>query len=120
MPRGLSELQATILFMAQENVTREGERQPNHGADVYLREVLAQVYGLGGRLEARADFGKRYTGDKPTRVARSAVSRAFRRLEERGLVCRMFGRYWAGVNLTETGREWLSVNRRATYPPVDR
>jgi len=124
MGRGLSALEQFILQKADENLKREGPRPDSplyaghqQGVDLYLREVLAGFYALGGG-DVRENFGVCFEANGKVRAARAAVSRAFVRLERRGLVHRFFGRYFAGVDLTEAGR--LMVDKRVTLPLVNR
>jgi hypothetical protein len=111
MGRGPSQLQKVCLQMALVNVGAEG---PNRGdVDLYLYEVLHEVYGFPIRFERLAAFwklspwaapsgyvprswlahghlfDKARIGRKRYDAARIAVVRAFMRLERRGLVKRV-------------------------------
>jgi hypothetical protein len=57
-------------------------------------------------------FEPRRIGIRRYNKARASLSRACRRLKARGLVECVQGAYclWAAVELTDKGREWLSVN----------
>lgn len=117
---GLSKLQKQILLLALGN--RELKVRPDcYGdLDLYSPEILERVYGFP--VEERYGwFGKVTTRGDPTRQhfrlavigrarynsAQAAVSRAFRRLQERGLVERQRGAYaaWHGINLTPEGAD---------------
>lgn len=127
MARGLSELQRAILGMALANRQAEGRDGKAHsGADVTHAEVLASVYGwtpdksdlrYSDSYSVKEHAGKRRYGGHKFRksvfcpgeynAARASVSRAFKRLEERGLLDRVNGvfAWWAGGNLTQPGAD---------------
>lgn len=108
MSKGLSELQKNILIMANRHRTsdlraKDSELSTMHGglfgADLRTEQVITAVYGI------------------PSNAARAAISRAFCRLEQRGLVHRVFGRYWAGINLTQEGIDTaVSVDKSEVIP----
>jgi hypothetical protein len=120
MGRGLSRLQWFILKKA----TRQRR--------VYHCEVLAEYFGWKtsshiscpepwkrdeeGLLEnpGRHYFSPTEIGTKHYRVTRATLSRACARLEDRGLVISI-ARYskWAGVEITDQGREFLSLTTRS-------
>ena len=78
---GLSVLQRRLLVMATINrLTRSQERRtPDSCADLYLEQVLAEVYDLP-ELDGEAISQRRYA------AAAAAFSRCLHRLERRGLV----------------------------------
>jgi hypothetical protein len=125
MGRGLSGLQRFILEKA------------NTKKRVYYVEVLEGFYGWKPRRPIRRHgpndqygeegeiigpgakrFSPQLIGEKKYRKVRAALSRACKRLADRGLVVRLEGAYshWAGVEITSVGREWLSVNLKAHLP----
>jgi len=144
MGRGLSELQRSILRLALHNRTAEGlkpilESGSSDGADIYAWEVLESSYGFGKHLRATTRYGSQYgdraghrkpggealfsrsaIGASRYKAAHVAVTKAFRRLEERGLVKRfIFGGKAAGLKLTADGvemAEQLSANYVANLP----
>jgi hypothetical protein len=61
-------------------------------------------------------------GVKRYRSTLVTLSRACSRLEQRGLVTRLRAAHshWAAVAITDKGREWLTVNTRQNYPPINR
>ena len=101
MGRGLSELQKNILCMAYENRMMRRSRSENlirDDMDLFASEFL-EIFFAG-----------------KTNAIRAAVSRAFKRLEERGLVKRYWGAYskWMAIDLTDHGLEKakeLTVNK---------
>lgn len=123
MGRGLSDLQKSILVMAY------GNHEPTRGSfgcDLYTKDVLTGYYGwvpVKGYLDSPGSqsFDIQAIGEQKYRSTRAAVSRAFRRLERRGLVTRVMAvrSVWAGINLTEEGAEVaqsLSVNSAQIIP----
>jgi hypothetical protein len=118
MGRGLSDLQRYVLAEA-------GKR-----SRVYYAEVLAGFYGWRPRRELARDaegklrspgswhFSPRKVGENRYNKAMAALSRACARLGTRGLVTCLKGvsSRWAGVEITDKGKEWLSVNTRAPLP----
>lgn len=120
MPRGLSTLQKTILRLALEGRDYETlrPREPNNrwnGVDVYTAEIFAVAFlGNHDSVATRKEwadcpgaqkFSLREIGEKEYRAAKASISRAIRRLEERGLVTASVGAFsrWTGVALTEAG-----------------
>jgi CRP-like cAMP-binding protein len=113
--RGLSELQKTILMLAHEN--RERGMGAQHlldggqiGTDVKYPDVLEAYFGWEPDWRSRSsqyfDFSKVDIGEKAYRSARASLSRAFSRLEARGLIVRTHGvmaASWTGADLTEKG-----------------
>jgi hypothetical protein len=135
MGRGLSPLQRFILV--------EAGRRPR----LYYADVLSHFYGFRTRRGAKLTYYQDHDLDTPStwrdggellspgtqrfdpkeigerryRSALAALSRACRRLRERGLVHCRRGQYshWAGVELTDKGRE-LSVNLTENFSQVNR
>jgi hypothetical protein len=64
-------------------------------------------------------FQSETIGERRYHAAHAALSRACRRLEARGLVTWLRGTFshWAGVEITDKGRESLSVNLAVNVPP---
>ena len=121
MGRGLSDLQRSILQIGARNLAEEGARERGSGSDVYLPEIIAEVYALGDRRQARRALGRQVFPNTPeVRRARAAVCRALDRLKRRGLIRRTYGAWgsWRGANLTEAGR--LSVSTRENCHNVNR
>jgi hypothetical protein len=116
MGRGLSPLQRHIL-------TEAGKRQR-----VYYAEVLVSYFGWepkksrrwreDGTLECPGyqHFSPAEIGRSAYRSALATLSRTCARLGDRGLVTCLWGKvsHWAGVEITEKGKEWLSVNSAIT------
>jgi len=123
MGRGLSDLQRYIL-------DRAGKQRR-----VYYVEILegyfgwAPEYEIGryslGRYEndhrgevgelvspGSQHFSRKRIGEKTYRKVMATLSRSCKRLQARGLVTWLCGTYsyWSGVEITEEGRKWLSVN----------
>jgi hypothetical protein len=67
-------------------------------------------------------FSKRRIGRLRYARTMAVLSRSIRRLESRGLVTHLRGAYaqWNCVQITDTGREWLSVNRLSECKRVNR
>lgn len=139
MGRGLSDLQRFVLTRALENAQAEGRAvDERRGADLYTREALHGFYGwplvphAAGRLRDNPTIGVSLVGlgmlvfkiapaDRARfRANTVAVSKACARLEERGLVARLFGLHarWAGVSLTEAGRAQASALAARGQPPA--
>lgn len=123
MGRGLSELQKSILRIAYRNhqagpMTHGGISKTH----AYYAEVLHEHFGFP--IERRSYIDKNATdsmylrsnpashtfdlhaiGESRYRAAQAALSRAVKRLSERGLVEWMQGEAarWSGVNLTKAG-----------------
>ncbi|MFD5493375.1 winged-helix domain-containing protein [Streptomyces sp. NPDC127091] len=123
MGRGLSPLQRRILQLAHDN--REAGRSKRGTADVYTAEVFAMVYGfptLPGadvRDPSRQTFSREEIGTKAYDTAAAAVSRALRRLEERGLLTRQGGAgAGAGARLTKAGRQEAATLAAASTTPT--
>jgi hypothetical protein len=127
MGRGRSDLQRFLLRRASEQQC------------LYYAEVLADYFGWEPRgprpqhdsADPRvppADLqgpGTRYFD--PDRIGRpryhrtiAALSRACRRLEARGFVWSVGGRYghWHGVEITEAGRAWLAADAAIATTPA--
>jgi hypothetical protein len=117
MSRGLSKLQRFILEKAA--------RQPR----VYYAEILAEFFGW--KSSSRLPFWKRIwdrtadgnlaspgmqrfspkeIGVRRYRAAQASLSRACTRLEARQLVTLGARSHWSVVEITDKGREFLSVN----------
>ena len=110
----MSELQKTILRLAHENRARgEGARgfaDHQEGTDVTYPQALAGYFGWEetGSRRIFYKFSKKEIGEKPYRSAMASLSRAFGRLEARGLVVRTHSAMaagWSGADLTDEGRE---------------
>jgi hypothetical protein len=112
MGRGLSQLQKKILLMAYENRTQKARHQ---GVDLRYPDVLREWWGwepVGWRWEKgeRCDassrhFSKQQIGERQYRSAEASLSRAVRRLEERGLVYRSRILGHGVIDLTEEGMQ---------------
>jgi hypothetical protein len=122
MGRGLSELQKAILVMAYKNHIYGTPRwivdESPYGADLFAPQVLSEFYGWPSvctRIRKRGpNFDRQRIGEARYNSNRAAVSRAFKRLEARGLSIRHRGLYWSGITLTEEGKivaSKLSVNK---------
>jgi hypothetical protein len=94
--RGLSDLQKMILVSANRRRT---------GPDRVKEHAMAQQHGgmFGADLKTLDIVDM--VSPLRSNAQRAAISRACRRLEDRGLVIRVGGRYWAGINLTDKGIE---------------
>jgi hypothetical protein len=103
MGRGLSDLQQWILRRA----ARQGQ--------LYNHEILSGFYGWRpSRRGPRPEdirFSPGLVGQRYGSV-RAAVSRACRRLEDRGLVTcfTQATRRWAAVAISEAGRHWVELH----------
>jgi hypothetical protein len=101
MGRGLSPLQAWIV------------RQSARRSLLFYPEVLVGYFGLRPNrtqwYPGSQWFAPDAIGRRRYRSALSALSRSCRRLEERGLVECICSRcsHWAGVVITEAGRQWV-------------
>lgn len=131
MGRGLSDLQKRILTIALRNRTEGGTpqivgtRQTRRGGVVttYKRKTRKRLQRVDGQVSrAMATYISRYSADVlwcevqsecfdapapgPKRAAAAvSISRAARRLQQRGLVeCRSYSS-WAGCDLTDEGVE---------------
>jgi hypothetical protein len=117
MGRGLSDLECYILAAAAG--------RPR----VYHAEVLAGFFGWrtlrplqyeDGRLLSPGSprFSAARIGKSRYNEAKNALRRACRRLEEGGLVTYLTGpgRRGSAVEITDKGRQWLSVNTREAGP----
>jgi hypothetical protein len=110
MGRGLSGLQAWILRAAGEK-----------GEVLLYRDILLGYYGWEGpEWVARASHGSNVfspakVGEAEYRKVHAALSRSCLRLGTRGLVKRLHGSTarWAGVEITEAGRDWLAAHPEA-------
>ena len=108
-------MQETVLRLAHENRERgEGARTLPDGrqayTDVTYPQVLARYFGWedAGHRSRWYTFSKKRIGEKPYRSAMASVSRAFTRLEARGLIVRTHSAMaagWSGADLTDEGRE---------------
>jgi hypothetical protein len=122
MGRGLSDLQATILRLALANRETEGRGDSSPGADVLRAEVLAAYHGWDGHAmrygagygdsAGSRDYGSQHfsegrIGAGHYNAAHAALTRAFARLEARGLVLLVSGTSsrWSGAVLTPLGVE---------------
>lgn len=133
MGRGLSELQETILCLAYTNYLAEERATKEGGADLYTYEVMLKVYQftripispnyIEPRLGGSHRFDLNVIGKKRYQAAAAAISKAFRRLEERGFVGRYNGAiaHWVGIKLTEAGLQLagdLMAKSRVTLPQI--
>jgi hypothetical protein len=139
MGRGLSKLQRHILMTA-------GRQQRVYYADVLERYFgwkpaprrdrtarSLERYREGDTFDGRtvtADeigmlkypgsqyFSRRQIGEATYSKTMATLSRACLRLERRGLVKCLQGKisHWAGVEITDRGREWLSAHSVANLP----
>ena len=111
MGRGLSEIQKDILRLA---VVNRDDPERKASTDLYYGQVYVDVFGWKVKHKYRRplsehpggqNFDLDEIGRKHYDVVLASVSRAVRRLEERGLVVRMVGStcHWAGLNLTDQG-----------------
>jgi hypothetical protein len=64
------------------------------------------------------NFSAKAIGEKVYRKTMAVLSRSCRRLADRGLVDIWTNHWgqWPSVEITDKGREWLSVNQGATSP----
>jgi hypothetical protein len=137
MARGLSQLQRQILALAYRNRCERLERAAtldpeSHqyrvltrgvgSVDLYHAEALRDIFGWpvrsfswrwdGGRPTWGQNFSKRRIGERRYRSGQASLSRAVRRLEERGLVERHGVRGMmenlSGLTLTQRGVEEAS------------
>ncbi len=111
MGKGLSPLQKTILQLAYEN---QGRQTPQ--TDVTYSEILVKYFGWelvdnspswASMPWYQQSFSKNDIGQAEYGRAMASVSRAVKRLQERGLIekthsLRAGG--WSGANLTEVGK----------------
>jgi len=114
MGRGLSKLQKMILMLAHENRERGTGARPlpeggQLGTDVKQSEVLKAYFGWEPDHRSRSDyfdFSMKDIGEQAYRSARVSLSRAFGRLETRGLIIPTYSvmaARWTGADLTEEG-----------------
>ena len=63
-------------------------------------------------LPGLQSFSPQEIGEPRYRATMASLSRSCRRLQERGLVTCLVGAgsHWSCVQITDKGREWLSVN----------
>src|SRR5579863_1637444 len=92
---GLSRLQRWMLERAAMNRAAEQRNDPSRGADLYYAEVLAGFYGFQSHYSIRGNPGSHHfrpheIGRGKYNAACAAISRAAKRLAERGLVCMMY------------------------------
>jgi hypothetical protein len=106
MGRGLSELQRFIL------------REAGKRGRAYYADVLTGFFGWKPtpsrlpRTPGQQRFSRSRIGERRYAKTMATLSRACWRLGQRGLVTCLQGArsHWSGVELTDKGREWLSVN----------
>ena len=99
MGRGLSDLQKSILLQAYKKLEQIGRYNDQSITGMLLpSEVLAEFYGWETQIEDSGHeeiyigsqlFSKEEIGSNRYNSARAAVSKAFQRLEARGLVERV-------------------------------
>jgi hypothetical protein len=122
MGRGLSDIQKTILSLAASNRGMAGRK-----VDLYQAEIFQELCGwnpirvLSERHYTGQHFSKVEVGERQYNGARATVSRAIRRLEERGLVIRVSGACskWSGINLTAEGVKIASRKYGQDKGPVE-
>ena len=111
MGRGLSPLQKFILEKAY-NTSKE-KKNPDD-MDIYYRDVLIGYFGFkkgssiwGDSICGSHYFSKSEIGDLKYQAAQASISRAFRRLEKRGLIHIYSGArsHWTGGMITNLGKE---------------
>jgi hypothetical protein len=124
----LSDLQRAILRLAIANHnTPIRARDDSGGTDVTYAEVLISHYNFPRTCSCPRDdireyggqkFSMKQIGEKRYRAAMAAVSRAFLRLESRGLIERNRGafRLWSGGVITEAGK--IAANTLGNLPQV--
>jgi len=120
MGRGLSELQQSIIVMAYEN------RDPSinlGGRHVYRESILRECFGWEPRERGWSPFSRKDIGAERYNRGMASLSRALRRLEERGLVeftHSMLASGWSGVLLTEEGEAEAQriLERREATPTL--
>ena len=97
-----------FLGFADKRYRRDGTPE---GVDLLARDAIERAYPelryarLDGQ-QAPEPGSEQWPGVDPAVLnrARAAVSRSFKRLEDRGLVVRHRQKRWAGVSLTEAGQ----------------
>jgi hypothetical protein len=114
-PPRLSGLQRTVLALALANRETEGRDTDTPGADVTYAEILVAFYRWeptsplrrsdGSRVYGGQKFPKAEIGARPYAAALAAVSRAVKRLDDRGLVAALVSTraHWSGAKLTDQG-----------------
>lgn len=120
MGRGLSKLQKYIIIAA---ATKEPDEYHPDGR-LYNAEIFAGFYGWqSGYYDGEGNFvphkspGVGHPNFHPGKLidrkkyntAQVVVRKACDRLEERGLVVGVVGRAWAGIRITDKGREVASL-----------
>lgn len=117
MGKGLSDLQRGILRIAYTNRTRppaDAELRRRRLMDVYKNEVILKLYmGRTGAISHYDWHGYLQTyidalSPAEYRSAQAAVARAFKRLEERGLIVRDWRIGGTGGSLTHEGAKVAS------------
>ncbi len=112
----LSRLQRSILELAYVNRVAEGRHSESSGADLYFYELMVACFGFPTpprrygetdrrRVPGSQRFSRRQIGAARYDAAQASVSRAVRRLEDRGLVVRLCGAvsHWSGLSLSPAG-----------------
>jgi hypothetical protein len=117
MGRGLSDLQRAILRLA---LTNRADPHRRAQVDLYTAEILVDLYHWPttvplARGPGLQHFDRDAIGHDRYNTVRASVSRALRRLEDRGLIARYDGvtARWTGLRLTDQGlttAEHLFVN----------
>jgi hypothetical protein len=114
----LSKLQRQILALALANRLAENRTDESRGTDLLYSQILHEVYGFplredlaydgynvcslrerdGSRKYGHKHFEPEVIGRERFDAAQSSISRAMVRLEQRGLVVRMYGSisHWSG------------------------
>ena len=119
MGRGLSELQRTALAIAYRNRQAGGVSDRNT-VDAYYAEIMAEHYGFTPHPRVdlhspgRQHFSRSKIGPERYDAAKAALSRAMKRLEERGLVVVAQGAnsHWSGIELTDAGVQAATQQER--------
>ena len=98
MGRGLSDLQEWILAKAAEPKLEYPD------CDLVTSHVIRDYYGIPLSAGSITDQIFRDVSADEAQARRPAVTRAFSRLESRGLVQRVGNSFWSGICLTDEGR----------------
>lgn len=125
MGRGLSDFQTHILFMASDKI-HEGRResrgwQAGNWPDLFISEILVEFFWWKperhGSVLGCHHFSKTAIGEEHYNATMATISRAIRRLDERGLVRR--DRKLKGIFLTPSGEETIERIRLETVQRIE-